>query len=60
MANKALYIGFNTYDKNLFLIINHQGRKYRIVVLFKAIGTPDFNILFIYLLKCYIQYIIGI
>ncbi len=60
MANKKLHDSSNTSDKNLFLVINHQGRKYRIAVLFKAIGAPDFNTLFIYLLKYYIQYIIGI
>ena len=54
MANKALYISFDTYNKNLFLIINYQARKYKIAAMFKAIGISDFNTLFIWLLKCYI------
>lgn len=59
MINKVLYIDFYTYDKNLFLVINYQGRKYRIATLFKVINAPDFNTLIICLLKYYIQYIIN-
>ena len=58
MANRVLLIGFDTCDKNLFLVINNQGRKYKIAVFFKVINATDFNIHFICLLKCYIEYII--
>ena len=56
MIYKVLHIGFNTYDKNLFLIIYYQACKYKIAMLFKVIGAINFNIFFIYLKKCYIQY----
>ena len=56
MAYRVLYVGFILCDKNLLLIIYYQARKYRIATLFKVIGAPDFNTLFIYLEKCYIQY----
>ena len=54
MVNKALYIGFNIYDKNVSLVINYQSHKYKIVVLFKPIDVSDFNILFI----CFLKYCI--
>ncbi len=60
MANKALHIGFNINDKNLFLAIYYQTRKYKIVALFQVISAPDFNTFFVYLLKYYLQYNIGI
>ena len=59
MAYMALYVGFNSCDKNLLLVIYHHARKYRIAASFEAIGAPDFNTLFICLKKCYIQYDIG-
>ena len=56
MAYGALHIGFNSCDKNLLLVIYHHARKYRIAASFEAIGTPNFNTLFICREKCYIQY----
>ena len=49
MANKVLYISFKTYDKKLFLVINHQVHKYRIIARLNVISIPDFNTIFIYL-----------
>lgn len=59
MEYKALYFSFNISDKNLLLLIYYQVYKYKIVALFEVIGTADFNTLFIYFEKCYIQYIIS-
>ena len=60
MVNRVLYVGFNLWNKNMFFVIYHQACKSRIAVWFKVISILDFNTLFIYLFKCYIQYIIGI
>ena len=60
MVNKVLYVSLDTYNKNMFFVINYETHKYKIRVSYKVIITRDFNILFIYLLKYYIWYIIGI
>lgn len=60
MVYRILFIGFNTCNKNLLFINYHQPYKYRIAILFEAINITDFHIIFIYLQKYYIQYIINL
>lgn len=59
MIYKVLHISFITFDHNLLFVIYNQVYKYRIAALFEVINIPNFNTLFIYLKKYYIQYIIN-
>lgn len=50
MVNKLLYISLNIFNKNIFLMTNYQTHLHKIIALFKAIFTPDFNTIIISLL----------
>lgn len=56
MANNLLHICFDPYDKNLAFIALHQTYNYRIIALFKAINTLNYNTFFIYIVKYYSVY----